>query len=374
VTLGSASGFVGTETVIFTAKVGQDSAEASAQVTVTPPVSTVGDLKLVTIANPVQRAFVDVFVASKRDLGSEPTVIVELSGARSLVTLRKITGDRVGNLWNGNLTLRIGQVGSGRILASAVTTQQVALADTLRFTVGTVNPGFALTVNGSGASLTMPPGAFRESAVVALVQNRDGEVGGGAAAKPAGGELIPVSETYLVVMTETPARAGELRFDLGSIDADLAARAGVYRKDGEEWVYVAGLGSGTTGQVSAPILKGGLYRAMVARNLADDPGAGPRIGGGIPEAYQLEQNYPNPFNPATSIRFSVPEAGPVQLRVYDITGRLVRILIAGAQDAGRFVLTWDGTDEAGRRVASGVYFYRLEAPGATLMRKMLLLK
>ncbi len=250
VTIGSAPGFAGVETVIFTAKVGQDSAETSATVTVTPAGGTVGDLKLVTIANPVQRAFVDVFVASKRDLASEPTVIVELSGARSLVSLRKITWDRVGNLWNGNLTLRIGQVGSGRILASAVTTQQIALSDTLRFTVGTVNPGFALTVSGSGASLTMPPGAFRESAVVALVQNRDGEVGGGAAAKPAGGELIPVSEAYLVVMTETPARAGELRFDLGPVDAGLAERAGVYRKDGEEWVYVAGRGSRVAGHGS----------------------------------------------------------------------------------------------------------------------------
>ncbi|MSS72259.1 MAG: T9SS type A sorting domain-containing protein [Candidatus Latescibacteria bacterium] len=80
------------------------------------------------------------------------------------------------------------------------------------------------------------------------------------------------------------------------------------------------------------------------------------------------------FNPATSIRFSVPEAGLVQLRIYDVAGRVVRMLMAGAQGAGRFQVAWDGTDEAGRRVASGVYFYRLEASGATLTRKMLLLK
>lgn len=387
VTLGSASGFTGTETVIFTAQAGQDSAETSAQVTVTPAGVAVGDLKLVTIANPVQRAFVDVFVAAKKDLASEPTVIVELGGVRSLIPMKKIQAERAGNIWSGNLNLQAGKAGSGRILASAVTTQQVALADTLRFSVGTVNPGFSLTVSGPGASLTMPPDAFRKPTVVALIQNRDGEVGGGAAAKPAAAELIPVSEAYLVVMTETPARAGELRFDTGEMDADLAERAGVYRKDGEAWIYVAGGGSRvhltndspdrstTLGQVSAPILQGGIYRVMVARDLTDGSGSGGPIGKGmIPETYQLEQNYPNPFNPATSIRFSIPEAGLVHLRVYDVTGRVVRTLMDGAPGTGRFLMTWDGTDEAGRRVASGVYFYRLETTGATLTRKMMLLK
>ncbi len=127
VTLGNAPGFTGTETVVFTASDGNSSAEASAQVTVTPA-TAVGDLKLVVIANPIQRAFVDVFVASKRDLASEPTVIVELAGERSLVPLKNIKTDLAGTIWNGNLTLRIGQVGDGRILASAVTNPWTAVS------------------------------------------------------------------------------------------------------------------------------------------------------------------------------------------------------------------------------------------------------
>ena len=360
--------------MVFTATDGNSSAEASALVTVTPA-TAVGDFKLMVIANPIQRAFVDVFVASKRDLASEPTVIVELAGERSLVPLKNIKTDLAGTIWNGNLTLRIGQVGDGRILASAVTKQQAALTDTLRFSVGKTNPGFALTVSAPGASLTAPPGAFREAAVVALFQSRDGEVGGGAAAKPAGGAPVPISEAYTVVMTATPAQPVELRFDVGERDADLAERAGVYRKEGDEWVYVGRqTAEGRRQTVSAPILQGGVYRAMVAWDLADGTGPGRRAGEGIPAAYELGQNYPNPFNPATSIRLSIPEAGVVRLQVYDVTGRVVRTLVDGATGAGRVLVAWDGTDETGRRVASGVYFYRLEASGATLTRKMMLLK
>jgi hypothetical protein len=390
VSLGSAPGFTGTETVVFTASDGGASAEASAQVTVTPA-TAVGDFKLLVIANPIQRAFVDVFVAAKKELASEPTVIVELNltrpqveSTRSLVPLKKLS---VSNLWNGNLTLQIGQEGQGSIRASAVTKEQVPLSDEARFTVGKANPGFALTVSVPGASLTMPGGAFREAAAVALFQSRDGEMGSGAAAKPVGGELVPVSEAYSVVMTATPAQAGELRFEVGELEADLVKRAGVYRKEGDEWVYVGGQtadggversGESLAGRrrqtVSAPILQGGVYRAMVARDLADGTGPGRRVEGGISEVYELEQNYPNPFNPATSIRFSIPEAGVVRLKVYDVAGRVVRTLVDGATGAGRALVTWDGMDETGRRVASGVYFYRLEAPGATLTRKMMLLK
>jgi hypothetical protein len=88
----------------------------------------------------------------------------------------------------------------------------------------------------------------------------------------------------------------------------------------------------------------------------------------------LEQNYPNPFNPTTHIRFSMPAPGPFRLTVHDAAGRRVRTLRDGVAPAGWHDARWDGRDDAGRRVASGVYFYRLEAPGGTQARKMLLLK
>jgi len=76
----------------------------------------------------------------------------------------------------------------------------------------------------------------------------------------------------------------------------------------------------------------------------------------------LGQNAPNPFDPQTQISYTIPgsaSGAPVSLRIYDVAGRLVRTLVDAIQPPGIHVLGWDGTDERGSRVSSGVYFYRL---------------
>jgi hypothetical protein len=83
---------------------------------------------------------------------------------------------------------------------------------------------------------------------------------------------------------------------------------------------------------------------------------------------------PNPFNPATTIRFSIPIAGPVALTVHDITGRRVTSLAEGVYQPGEFTAMWNGLDDAGRQVPSGTYFARLHAREYTETRKMVLLK
>ncbi len=88
----------------------------------------------------------------------------------------------------------------------------------------------------------------------------------------------------------------------------------------------------------------------------------------------LRPNYPNPFNPGTTIPFTLPSAGTVSLAVYDISGRVVRTLAAGTKAAGEHAASWDGRDEGGSPVASGVYFVRIEAGGESAARKILLLK
>jgi hypothetical protein len=92
------------------------------------------------------------------------------------------------------------------------------------------------------------------------------------------------------------------------------------------------------------------------------------------EASYLSQNFPNPFNPATRIAFGLVAPGHVSLRIYDASGRLVRALVNEERQAGRFEATWDGRDSNGRMVASGIYFYRLNAGNFEKTRKMILLK
>jgi hypothetical protein len=96
---------------------------------------------------------------------------------------------------------------------------------------------------------------------------------------------------------------------------------------------------------------------------------------GTPEKFALHQNHPNPFNPTTTIRFDVPtDGGMVTLRIYDVSGRLVRSLVNGDQTAGEKNVTWDGRNDAGNPVATGTYLYRLTGPGFEQTRKMVFLK
>ena len=92
------------------------------------------------------------------------------------------------------------------------------------------------------------------------------------------------------------------------------------------------------------------------------------------DAFALHQNTPNPFNPQTQIAYSLPEAAQVRLSIYSVNGQKVADLVDAAQVAGRYRVTWDARDAVGRDVASGVYFYRMEANGVELNHKMLLLR
>lgn len=93
-----------------------------------------------------------------------------------------------------------------------------------------------------------------------------------------------------------------------------------------------------------------------------------------PEHFSLSQNYPNPFNPRTSICYALPRDVHVRLSVYNVLGRKVAQLVDEPQMSGYKTVWWDGTDQHGDQVASGVYFYRLEAEEFSEVRKMMLVK
>ncbi len=97
-------------------------------------------------------------------------------------------------------------------------------------------------------------------------------------------------------------------------------------------------------------------------------------GGNIPTVLDLQDNFPNPFNPTTTIRFDVPQQGQVLLEVFDVHGRLVSSLLNETRPAGYHTVVWDGLDNVGARVASGVYFYRVEAGNFSETKRMTLIK
>lgn len=94
----------------------------------------------------------------------------------------------------------------------------------------------------------------------------------------------------------------------------------------------------------------------------------------LPTKFSLEQSYPNPFNPTVSIKYALPQNAEVRLVIYNIFGRVVRTLLDEAKEAGYYTVTWDGRDDAGLQVASGIYFYRITAGHFAETKRMILLK
>ena len=89
----------------------------------------------------------------------------------------------------------------------------------------------------------------------------------------------------------------------------------------------------------------------------------------MPKAFALLQNYPNPFNPSTTIKLELPKSSVVRLSVFDILGREVSVLVNERREAGAYEVKFDGSN-----LASGVYFYRLQAGSFVQTRKLLLLR
>ena len=103
-------------------------------------------------------------------------------------------------------------------------------------------------------------------------------------------------------------------------------------------------------------------------------GASPSPVPGAASRWALRQNAPNPFNPSTVISFTLAEAGSTELRVFNLRGHNVRRLVAGHLESGDHSVTWDGRDDRGAPVPSGVYFYKLTSGGFEGLQRMVLLK
>jgi hypothetical protein len=149
---------------------------------------------------------------------------------------------------------------------------------------------------------------------------------------------------YLAILETTNASA---------IGLDTSSNGYSFKKITTNWEPV------TTGEI--------MLRAIVEYTTANDDNVTP--------VYTLEaSNYPNPFNPETTIAFSVPTSGPATLKIYNLKGQVVRTLVNDVREAGNHSVVWNGTDDNGSSVASGLYFYSLTNDGKTVTRKMLLAK
>ena len=112
------------------------------------------------------------------------------------------------------------------------------------------------------------------------------------------------------------------------------------------------------------------YQADRLTNIDDNKNSYPTA----PQIFVLEQNYPNPFNPSTIIAYGLPKADHVKITVYDIMGKEVRTLVNERQNGGRYKIKWNGKDNSGLNVSSGMYIYKIDAGTFQMAKKMILVK
>ncbi len=115
-------------------------------------------------------------------------------------------------------------------------------------------------------------------------------------------------------------------------------------------------------------------RGMFLTSLSKNVSLVNEIGNQFPDDFKIYQNYPNPFNPTTTIKYQLPDAGNVKLIIYNITGEKVATLIDNFQQAGSHIVSWDGKNNYGQNVSSGVYLYSINFRNILQVKKMIKLK
>ncbi len=125
------------------------------------------------------------------------------------------------------------------------------------------------------------------------------------------------------------------------------------------------------------------YQGVVGRSMVESvtysggggpPEPSPPLEEALPDELDLKPNYPNPFNPTTQIKFGLPAAAHVLLQIMNIRGQTVRLLVDDIKTAGWHTVTWDGKNESGHDVASGIYLYMIEADNKKILKRMTIIR
>jgi len=187
---------------------------------------------------------------------------------------------------------------------------------------------------------------------------------------PVYGHLIYNGDTVRYAMSGDPV-TGEGWLDASGDDRRMMASYGPFDfapGDTQQVILKMAVGQGTDRLSSITALRQVLAYDSTLTGVDDD---GTTL---LPEKFDVAQNYPNPFNPSTTIAYSLPERAEVEIVIFNIPGQKVATLDEGMQSAGNHSVIWNGFDNSGSAVATGVYFYRVRAGDNVSTKKMLLLK
>jgi len=187
-----------------------------------------------------------------------------------------------------------------------------------------------------------------------------------------GSDLATIYVTNGTVTTNATLGAALLTFKgEGKVSSNLTFEQGVVDGNMRVLVYMNS-GAGITGELVT--VSGATLDKVEAVDNFGRPVKTTLVNKVIPTAFALHPNYPNPFNPTTNISFALPVDSKVSLKLYNVAGQLVRTLVNETMPAGNHTVTWDGNNSNGEKVASGIYFYKLNAGDFSKTMKMVMTK
>ncbi len=319
------------------------------------------ELAIGIVPNPFITAYVDFYVIADEPLDSIPSVGFVLEDLELSLSLTPFpTPTRPEDVYQTSLILD--RLGNGVFEVRACDLRDNCVATTREFAFGFLRgaPGGSISLDGGAFKASVEPGAMAGDARILATATRAVDL----AAGPWGAGLPDGAASAGYQVSILGGGVAPMRLSFRPPEGSPPTSWQVHRRSASGWVALETRFDGSALEAESP--GDGIF--WLARGEAADLS-------GLPREAFLHPNAPNPFNPHTRIRYDVPAPGArVRLAVYSIEGRLVRDLASGFEPAGRRERFWNGRDESGSEVASGIYFLRYEIGDRALTRKMTLLR
>ncbi|KAB2881295.1 T9SS type A sorting domain-containing protein, partial [bacterium] len=317
---------------------------ATVSITVTPG----GTLSLSTsvLQNPALSKYADFYVIADTTLTGVPAVKLFV-GSDSITVAMSVTSNI--RIYKGAITFT--QSGNYTLRSQAIAVNGAGNTDYHAFNVALSKPGLSATLSSLNGKALLKIGsqAVKEETYFTAFQHEDVmemtyEFGPNTA----------LHETVELTLTYDPSNWPD------------AGKLFIYHKENDNWTRLRT--QVYTGELKVKARVAALGKFKLGYDASFE---GTNI---VPAVFALKQNYPNPFNPSTTISYDVPEDTKLNLTIYNLLGQKVRTLVSGSQIAGSYKTLWNGTNDRGQTVASGIYFYRLETQSFIKTQKMLLIK
>ncbi len=233
---------------------------------------------------------------------------------------------------------------------------------------GSVTFSAQLMKSVSGGTIQSPDAVLRLKVPARAIENDKYITVFSEAGEAEWSGLNGIGRCYRINPKSNFLKESEISFSYNEneININNESNLSIYIRDGLEWVRISSEVDRVENRVTGMINRSGVYRLF--HTPAEE------IIKAIPDRYSLKQNYPNPFNATTIIRYQLPEETKVIIKMYNVLGQEVKVLVSELQSSGCYSVQWDGTNRFGLVVPSGVYFYCLESKGFRATKKLLLIK